>query len=126
MNMVWRGVLIEESLEGRSLLDGVVEVGYAESFLEEEENKGMMHFHQFEIPEEKKNWFIEESKKLLKDGWYTHISDGKTLVIIFRHKVFEFSIDDRQTLEAARSYGRSVGIIDDQMPFEHLVKDPFY
>ncbi|MBI4174257.1 MAG: hypothetical protein HY517_01320 [Candidatus Aenigmarchaeota archaeon] len=124
--MVWRGVLIEESLGDISILDKVTQVGYAESFLEEEEDKGIMHFHQFEIADEKKNWFIEESKKLLKDGWYTHIGDGKTLIIIFRHKVFEFSLDDRHVMEEARSYGRSIGIIDDQMSFEHLVKDPFY
>ncbi len=123
--MSWKGVIIEESFGDKSILDGVVEVGYAESFLEGEEKQGV-HFHQFEISDDKKEWFVETSKEKIKPGWYTHICKGSVMVVIFHGKSFEFSPDKKEILEAARDYGLSVGVIRDQMPFEHMITDPFY
>ena len=124
--MVWKGVIVEESLENRDILDKVTEVGYAESFLEEEEDKGVMHFHQFEISDDKKDWFVETAKKCIQHGWYIHICKDGVMIVIFRDKSFEFSANEKEKTDAAINYGLSVGIIMDQMPFEELIKDPFY
>lgn len=124
--MVWKGVIIEESLEDKSLLDGVVQVGYEESFLEEEEDKGTMHFQHFEISDEKKDWFVNEAKRCLKHGWYIHVCKGGTMVVVFKEKSFEFGSSQKDVMEEARSYGLSVGVIREQMPFEELLKNPFY
>lgn len=123
--MVWKGVIIEESFEDKSVLDGVTEVGYAESLMEEEE-KHAVHFHQFEIPDSRKDWFVEAAKEGIKPGWYTHICKDAKMVVIFKGKVFEFGAQDREALNAARNHGLSIGIIREQMPFEELIKDPFY
>src|SRR3989338_7432554 len=123
--MVWKGVMMEESVDDALLLDNVLLVGYAESFLEEEEGKGAMRFHQFEIADEKKEWFIHEAERCLKHGWYTHIGKNGALVVIFKGKSFEFTASEKDKLEEARSYGLSVGVIPEQMPFEELARDPF-
>ncbi|MBS3051235.1 MAG: hypothetical protein J4400_03730 [Candidatus Aenigmarchaeota archaeon] len=123
--MVWRGVIIEESLNDKSILESVTEVGYSESFLEEEEEHAV-HFHQFEISDDKKGWFIGEVEKHLKHGFYAHICKESTIVVVFKGKSFEFNSSEKEKLETARNYGLSVGVIRDQMPFEELIRDPFY
>ena len=126
IDMVWKGVIIEESLEDASLLVSVSLVGYDESFLEEEEGKGVMRFHHFELADEKKEWFVREAERCLKHGWYIHIGKSDVLVVIFKERFFEFSSLEKEKLEEARKYGLSVGVIREQMPFEELSKDPFY
>ena len=126
VKMVWKGVIIEESLEDATLLDMVVEVGYSESLLEGEDEKGEMHFHEFELQDDKKDKFVYAAKNLVKQGWYLHICKEKTMIVIFNNKVFEFGEDETDKLEEARNYGLSIGIIRDQMPFENLIKDPYY
>lgn len=90
--MVWRGVIIEESLVNKKLLKLANIVNTRESFLEKEENKGVMHFHCVEV---------EDSKKDIFDG------------------------REKKKLEAARNYALSIGIIEEQLPSEHLIRNPY-
>ncbi len=104
----------------------ITEVGYLESLLESEDGKGAMHFHQFEIADDKKIQFVTAAKNSIKQGWYIHICKDGIMTVVFRDKIFEFTEDEKDAIEAARTYGTSIGIIKDQMPFENMINDPFY
>lgn len=124
--MVWKGVMIEESLENAEIFDMVLETGYEETLLEGEDEKGVMHFHQFEISDDKKDSFVSAAKKSIKQGWYLHICNGGKMVVIFKDRIFELAENETNKIEEARNYGLSVGIIREQMPFEEIIRDPFY
>ena len=123
--MVWKGVMIEESLDDATLLDMVVEVGYSESLLEGEDEKCEMHFHEFEIQDDKKDKFVYAAKNLVKQGWYLHLCKEKNMIVIFNNKIFEFGEDETEKIESAEKYGRSIGILKEQMNFKELIRNPF-
>lgn len=121
--MVWKGVIIEESLEDKSLLEMITEVGYLESLMEGDAE--VMHFHQFEISDEKKDTFVAAAKHLIKQGWYIHLCKDVTMTIIFKDKVFEFTEDEKDKIQKAKDYGMSIGILKEQLEIESLIRDPF-
>ena len=47
------------------------------------------------------------------------------MCVIFKDKIFKFKKGQQSLLEKAREYGKSIGIIPEQMPFEHLIDYPF-
>jgi len=47
------------------------------------------------------------------------------MIVIFKDKIFEFSNKDINKLKDARDYGLSIGIFEEQMPFELLIKSPY-
>lgn len=120
--MVWRGVIIKESLENNSLLDLVKIVGTKKEKLEEK-NK-IMIFYRIEIDDNKKDEFVQRAIKSIKQSFYLHIVKEKVMYVIFKDKMFKFSRGYPE-LETARNYGKSVGIPKEQMPFEYLINHPF-
>jgi len=123
--MVWKGVIIEESLEDKSLLKLARIIGTSSSTLEAEEEKGSLHFHKVEVDDAAKNEFVDKAKRSIKNSWYIHICRGETMVVIFTGKVFEFTKAQKDKLEQARSYGLSIGILKEQLPTERLIIDPY-
>ncbi len=123
--MVWKGVIIEESLENNDIFDLVEVVGEAESFLGSEENKGVMHFKMIEVKDDKKEGFVDMAKKSIRSGWYIHICKDNKMVVIFKDRCFEFGENEKDKIEAAKKYGISVGIIPEQMEFENLIRNPY-
>ena len=51
--MTWKGVIIEESLENKNILNLVNIVNTRESTLENEESKGILHFHKIKLDSRK-------------------------------------------------------------------------
>jgi len=43
---------------------------------------------------------------------------------VFKGAIFNFRKGEPE-LKRAREYGKSIGIIPEQMPFEHLIEHPF-
>ncbi len=125
MDNKWKGVIIEESLDDKSILDRVKIVKSKKSTLEKEAEKGTMTFHYIELNLEKKDGFVKKALGSIKDGWYLHICKDGVMVVIYRNKVFEFSSDEQDKLNQARDYGISISILKEQMPFEVLVKNPY-
>lgn len=123
--MVWKGVIIEESLEDTSLMELVKVVGIRQTFLQKEERKGVLHFHKVEVDDRDVNLFLARAPVAIKGGWYIHLCGGSRMVVVFRGHTFEFGEEEHAKLEAARRYGLSVGIIREQMDFEHLLKHPY-
>jgi hypothetical protein len=123
--MVWRGVIIEESLDDKSLLDLVRIVKSKKTTLEEESERGFLTFLYIELGDEKKDEFVKKAVSSIKDNFYLHICKGEKMIVIFKDKMFEFSSDELDEINKARDYGLSIGIIREQMSFEELIKDPY-
>lgn len=119
---VWQGVVLEESLKDKSLLDLVDIVGTDVDKLEEENR--VMTFHKVEVSNSFKEEYIKLAENNIKKGFYTHLCKDGEMTVIFNNKVFSFNKDDSKLIEA-REYGKSIGIIVEQMPFEHLIDHPF-
>ncbi|MFW6283438.1 MAG: hypothetical protein ACOC1P_05295 [Minisyncoccales bacterium] len=69
--MVWKGVLLEESLKDKKIFD-LVKILKTDIERLEKENRTMT-FHDIEIEDKNKNKFVETTKNLIKKGFYTHI-----------------------------------------------------
>jgi hypothetical protein len=110
--MVWKGVILKGSLEEESILKLI-------SIVEVKKDR-----YNFEVKEEVKEEFIRKAIKNVKSNFYIHLVKNKVMYVIFRDHMFKFS-PGYPELETAREYGKSIGIIPEQMPFEHLVDHPF-
>ncbi len=122
---MWKGVIIKESLNDKSLLSLVSIIDSKETTLEKENERGILTFYSVEIDDSNFNEFIEIAQKSIKNAFYIHICQNNEMVVIFNNKVFKFSADNLGKLNEAREYGISVGILKEQMPFERLIENPF-
>ena len=120
--MVWKGVILDESLEDKSLL-GLVRICKTEKEQLEGENR-FMTFHKFELADENKDKFLEKAIKAIKNGFYLHLCNKGVMYVIFREHMFKFS-KGYPELDCARKYGKSIGILEEQMPFENLIDNPW-
>lgn len=119
---MWQGVILEESLEDKSLLK-MAKIKDTNVSRLEKENRVMI-FHQVEVPDTLKEEYIEKAKNVIKQSFYTHLCKDGQMTVVFKGRVFNFT-EDSPELNEAREYGKSIGIIAEQMPFEHLVNNPF-
>lgn len=122
LSNMWQGVVLEESLEDKSLLKMAKIRGTNVSRLEKENR--VMTFHKVEVPDSLKEEYIEKAKNTIKQSFYTHLCKDGQMAVVFKGRVFNFTADNPE-LNEAREYGKSIGIIPEQMPFEHLVDKPF-
>jgi hypothetical protein len=120
--MVWRGVLLKQSLEDEELLKLVHILKKDISMLEKEFR--IITFYNIEVEDSKKEEFVQKAIKAIKPKFYIHIVKDGVMYVIFKDKMFKFRKNDPQ-LNEAREYGKSIGIIPEQMLFEHLIDHPF-
>jgi len=123
--MVWRGVIIEESLNGKSLLKLAKIVETEKSILENEAETGVLTFHKIEVPDKTKDAFLKMARTSIKDNFYIHICKSGVMIVIYRNKIFEFSKNEIEKINEAREYGASRGILREQLEFEVLIDDPW-
>jgi len=121
-NMVWQGVLLEESLEDQSLL-GMTKIVDTSQFKLENEDRVMV-FHKVEVQDSDRQNYLDRALHVIKPAFYTHLCNGGEMYVVFRGAMFNFRKKDPE-LNRAREYGKSIGIIPEQMSFEHLVDHPF-
>jgi len=119
---LWQGVVLEESLQDKSILC-MARIVHTDVEKLEKENR-VMTFHKVEVSDSKKDEYIEQAKINIKDGFYTHLCKDGRMTVVFKDRVFDFGDNDPQLIQA-REYGKSIGIIPEQMPFEHLINNPF-
>ncbi len=122
---MWKGVVIEESLDDKSLLSLVKIIKSRKTTLENESEKGFLTFHSVELDDSNLDEFIKTAKKSIGNSFYIHVCKDKEMTVVFKNKVFRFSSDNSKELNEAREYGISVGILKEQMPFEKLIEKPF-
>lgn len=123
--MVWKGVIIEESLENRNILNLVRIINTRETSLEKEDEKGILHFHRIELEDDKKDEFVQKASSAMKQGWYIHICKDAVMTIIFKEKVFSFNRSQKDKIENAKKYGISIGIVKEQMDIENMIGNPW-
>lgn len=123
--MVWRGVIIEESLEDKSLLNLAEIVETKKSTLENEAEAGTLTFHKIEVSDAKKDSFLRAACKAVKDRFYLHICNGGVMFVVYKNKMFRFSKKDAAKINEARKYGMAHGILREQLEFEALVENPY-
>lgn len=120
--MVWKGVLIEESLEDKKLLR-LVKFGKKKRFRLEGERR-IMTFCNIEVRDEIKEKYVKLAMRSIMPSFYTHLCKDGEMYVVFRGRYFKFKEGDRD-LERAREYGESQGILRDQMEFEYLINHPY-
>ena len=121
---MWKGIIIEESLNDKKVFSLVDIIKTRKTTLEKEKEKGFLTFQYIEIKDEKKDEFLVYAKNSIKNGFYIHICKGNNMIVIFQDRIFEFTSDEIDVLNSARKYGLSLGIIREQMPFELLINNP--
>jgi hypothetical protein len=120
--MVWQGVVLEDSLADKKLLGLAKVINTRTSTLEEEERT--MAFHSVEVQDQDKDKYLDYAMRSLKPAFYTHLCNGEEMYVVYKGVIFNFRKED-PILVKARDYGKSLGIIEAQMPFEHLIDNPF-
>jgi hypothetical protein len=117
----WRGCIVEESLEDRSLLDLVkIEKTKVSEDKDPATNGGfpVWHIHEVSFPRADLQKLVESLKKALKKaGWWCDLSGKEDICIVFRGKVFELKRNDRKAKSEVNKYARSVSVPEDQLPF---------
>ncbi len=122
---MWRGVIIEESLEDKSLLNLAKIVETKKSTLEGEAEAGTLTFHKVEVDDGKKDLFLKDARSFIKDKFYLHICKGGLMIVVYKNKMFEFSKNEAGKINEARDYGAAHGILREQLEFGVLIDDPW-
>ena len=113
----WKGVIISESLEEPSLLNGFdvykACISKRDQPIDDRGHSGRWHMYWVRSTDKK----IEALSSQITDRWYAHFWKGQRLVAVFRGKKFEFKSRDKLTWKEAVEYGKSVGIPEEQLDF---------
>ncbi len=123
------GVIIEESLEDRSVLKKVKILSTkVEKVTARHETPWLSQWtlHTVKIPEGKEKEIAGEISKSLdrKHGasWYADFKNDRTHFIIFRDRIFEVDRASKEQHDEVVRYGISLGIPKHQLDFKPLVK----
>jgi hypothetical protein len=122
---IWRGVIIEESLEDPSLLDDLAITGSSAAQLEEEAWLGEFKFVCVEVPDASVEVITALAAQVIKPVWYLHLVNGDQMKVIFRDKVFTLNRADVDALQAVVEYGIGQGIHPAQLDLGQLFDNPF-
>jgi hypothetical protein len=118
------GVIIEESLENKSVLKKVKILSTKiEAVAKKHQTPWLSQWtlHTIEVPEGKAQEIAEELSKSLdrKHGgsWYADFKDKTRHYIIFRNKIFFIDRTSKEQYAEAKRYGLSLGIPEYQVDF---------
>lgn len=112
MEKEYKGIIIEESLEDRSVLDGLNVLSVKEE-VDMDSSYDKWHLYTIQVSRDE----IEQLQRYLKQGWYMHFWKGRDVIVVYRDKMFELNFDDKATWKDAVEYGKSLGIPDEQLDF---------
>jgi len=120
--MDYHGVIIEESLEDKSVLKEVKTISTkVEPITDEHKTPWIKQWtlHTVEISEEKADDVANQlSQNLDKEhSWYSDFKNEKFHYIIYRSKVFKVDLQNPVLYRDAKQYGISLGIPEYQVDF---------
>ena len=120
--MNYKGVIIEESLDNKAVLNKVKIIKTKVSPVVEKHRTPWVKqwtMHTFEIKEEDGDKIAEQlSKDLDKEhAWYADFKNESYHFIIYRGKVFKVDLKNPILYKDAKLYGISLGIPDYQVDF---------
>ena len=87
--MTWKGWLIQESLENTNILSKLKITNSMIEQNEEGDQVEVWHLDTIEVDDKNSIKLAKELKNLMKFGYYTHFTDYKNLLIVFRGKHFK-------------------------------------
>jgi hypothetical protein len=126
--MTYRGVIIEESLKDKSVLQDVkILKTKVEQVTEKHKTPWLEQWtlHTIEILEDKADSVAEKISKVINDQpspWYADFKTDEIHYIIYPHKIFKINRASREEYQAATDYGVSLGIPPYQVDFSPDVK----
>ena len=125
--MQWRGVLIPESLDNDHGIWDLVEItGRSKRRLEREGYRGEFTFCKVEVPDREVDALMREvAERLRSPGWYFHVERDRVIKVAYPGRVMKMKVDDAGSIQAAREYGKSIGIHPEQLCFERFMGNPF-
>jgi hypothetical protein len=107
----WHGWFIEQSFDDQSVYSRYPTV----RMKSEEEN---WKEHVVRIPDEDIEDVVMWVEAHLQPKWYAHMIKGDKMIVVYPHKTFRLHKDD--SFEAARAYGLTQNIPEDQLPSKSL------
>ncbi|NCO11032.1 hypothetical protein CO038_04155 [Candidatus Pacearchaeota archaeon CG_4_9_14_0_2_um_filter_39_13] len=116
------GVIIEESLENKSVLKKIKIVKTeVEEITERHKTPWVKQWtlHAVEIIESQADKIAEDLSKALdsEHEWYADFKNDKTHFIIFKNKIFKIDRTSKEQYDKAKEYGLSLGIPEYQVNF---------
>jgi len=110
---MYHSIIIEESLKTSKVLEGYKTLRTKFS------SKQNWHLHIVEITEPEKAIKEIQEAMVIDKPFYFHIyNEGKTLIVIFKDKVFHLNPNDQSTWQEARTFGaRKLNIPVEQLDF---------
>ena len=124
----FNGVIIEESLENKDVLQKVKIIKTeVEEVTEEHKTPWIKQWtlHTVEIPENQADEIAEDLSNSLdsEHEWYADFKNDKFHYIIFRNKVFKVDRSKPEQYHDVTKYGLSLGIPDYQLDFSPHIKE---
>ena len=122
------GVVIEESLENKDILEQVkITNTKIEEVVEKHQTTWVKQWtlHTVEIPENQADKIASQLSKVLdsKHNWYADFKNDDFHYIIYRDKVFKVDRSKKEEYDEATKYGISIGIPDYQVDFSPHIKE---
>ncbi len=123
----FKGVIIEESLESKEILQKVkILKTKVEQVTKEHKTPWISQWtlHTTEIPEDQAEMIAKELSKSLdsKHHWYADFKNEEFHYIIFRNRVFKVDRSKKEQYDKVTEYGVSLGIPDYQVDFSPHIK----
>lgn len=124
----FNGVIIEESLENKDVLQKVKIIKtIVEEVTEEHKTPWIKQWtlYTVEIPENQVDEIAEEISKVLdsEHDWYADFKNNEFHYVIFRNKVFKVDRSKPEQYSDITKYGVSLGIPDYQLDFPLDIKE---
>ena len=110
--MTWHGIVIDQSLKDKSVVDGLKILGTKE--------EGEWKVYKVEVEDDKLQDTIQLIQPILNSGgWYVHFynDSGEKLTVVFRNRVFEL-VNNPSFWNQVIEYGKSVGVPESEMDFK--------
>jgi hypothetical protein len=122
--MIYKGALIEESLEKKSILNKI-KITKTEIIPVTEKMKTpwvkQWTFHYINILENNADNIAKDISKSLDSkhthAWYVDFKNSKTHFVIFKDKVFKIDRKNKEKYNKAVKYGLKIGIPNQQLDF---------
>ncbi|OVE79317.1 hypothetical protein BVY00_00615 [bacterium G20] len=124
--MDYEGVIIEESLKNKSILQNVnILSTKVEPVTKEHKTPWLKQWtlHTFKIPETNAEKVAEELSRALEPNyWYADFKNQSTHLIIFPKKVFKIDRSKPEQYRQVIEHGLSLGIPSYQLDFSPVIK----
>jgi len=127
-DMDYKGIIIEESLKDKTVLDSIIITDTKiEPVTEAHKTPWLKQWtlHTITIPANRAEKLAEQLSHCLNDNyWYADYRNPTTHYIIFPGKVFRIDRTRQEQYEAVKAYGMSLGIPEHQLTWSAELQEP--